>query len=420
VRVVIWLAWARLRHRPARWMLIALGVAAATVLPVSAESSGTVVAAQALRHGLESLPVGDRTLVAIRSGLRESPQNIAQLDQAARRSLAELAAGPVQLQMLTRSISDGVGGSFYFGAADGLPRLIRITSGRLPTTCTPTRCEVVAVGSANLPRLDPAFGIVVVGRAVRTDPLLLSGSFDPGDGAPLLIADGVANAAQLDYLSAFQRSYAWVTPVDLDRVNALGVDGYLARSAQANVEFYGLRLTLTAPDDILREQAARAQGSARRFALLGGAATALLLGFAVIGAVGLRADHGATVDLLRRRGAGRAQVAVLLGITAAVPVVIGTAARGPRRRHPRRGGRRPGRAGRVAVHSARARPGGAGDRRRHPRGRARRGPHSGRRACGAQPVRLACRRPHHRGGRAGGGAGAGPWGDHGAVGGRWH
>ena len=73
MRVVVWLAWARIRHRPARWILIALGVAAATVLPVSAQSSGTVVAAQALRHGLESLPVGDRSLSAIRSGLRMTP-----------------------------------------------------------------------------------------------------------------------------------------------------------------------------------------------------------------------------------------------------------------------------------------------------------------------------------------------------------
>ena len=323
MRVVVWLAWARIRHRPARWMLIALGVAAATVLPVSAESSGTVVAAQALRHGLETLPVGDRSLSVIQSGLRETPERIAQLDRAARHGLAELASGPVRRQMLTRSISDGAGGSFYFAGADGLPALVRLTDGRLPASCTPTRCEVIAVGTGNLPRLDPAFGIVIVGRAVRTDPLLFAGSFEPGDGAPLLIADGVVNAAQLEYLSAFQRSYAWVKPVDLDRVNALGVDAYLARSAQASIELYGARLTLTAPDEILRAQAARAQGSARRFALLGGAATALLLGFAVIGAIGLRRDHGQTVDLLRRRGAGRASVAALLVITAGVPVLAG-------------------------------------------------------------------------------------------------
>jgi hypothetical protein len=327
VRVVVSLAWARLRHRPARWLLVALGVAAATVLPVSAQSTGTVVAAQALRHGVEALPVGDRSLAAIRFGLRETPGRIGELDRTARHSLGQLAAGPVLLEMLTRSISDGVGGSYYFAAADGLPGLVRLTGGRLPTSCTPTRCEVVAIlpSGASLPHLDPAVGIVVVGQAVKTSPLLFAGSFDPADGAPLLVADGVVPAAQLEYLSAFQRSYAWITPVDLDRVNAQGVEGYLAASARASIELYGVRLSLAAPDQILRAEAARAQGSARRFALLAGAAMALLLGFCVIGAIGLRRDHGATVDLLRRRGARRTQLALLVGLTAAVPVLAGVA-----------------------------------------------------------------------------------------------
>ena len=322
--VVVSLAWARLRHRPARWLLVALGVAAATVLPVSAESTATVVAAQALRHGVEALPAGDRSLAAIRSGVRESPQRIGELDATARRALGDLAGGPIQLQMLTRAISDGVGGSYYFGAADGLSGVIRLTEGRLPATCTAIRCEVVAIGPG-APRLGEDTGIVIVGRAVRTDPLLFAGSFDPGDGAPLLIADTVVAAAQLRYLSEFQRYYAWITPIDLDRVNALGVEGYLARSARASIDLYGARLSLTAPDQILRAEADRAQRSARRFALLGGAAMALLLGFAAIGAIGLRRDHAATVELVRRRGARRAQAGVLTAIAAAIPVAAGAA-----------------------------------------------------------------------------------------------
>jgi hypothetical protein len=324
VRAVVSLAWARLRHRPLRWLLVALGVAAATILPVSAQATSTVVAAQALRHGLAALPVGDRSLAAIRSGLRESPADIAALDHTARDSFAPLAAGPIVVEMLGRSISDRAGNSFYFGAVDDLAGKVRLTGGRLPASCTPTRCEVVAVGTTTAD-VDPALGLVVVGRAVRTDPLLFGGSFDPGDGAPLLIADGVDTAAQLDSLSAFQRNYAWVTAIDLDRVDELGVDGYLARSTAASIELYGARLTLSAPDEVLRSEADRAQRSARRFALLNGAAMALLLGFAAIGAIGVRRDHTATVELLRRRGATRGQTAVLAGICAVVPVVVGAA-----------------------------------------------------------------------------------------------
>jgi hypothetical protein len=329
VRAVVSLAWARLRHHPARWLLIALGVAAATVLPVSAQATSTVVSARALRHGLDELPVGDRSLAAVLSSLRLSPADIASLDHTARDAFAPLAAGPVLVEMLTRSISDRAGTSFYFGAADGLSGRIRLTAGRLPATCTPARCEVVAIGTA-VPDVDPALGLVVVGRAVRTDPLLFGGQFDPGDGAPLLLADGVDAAAQLDSLSAFQRNYIWITPVDLNRVDALGVDGYLARSATASIQIYRSRLTLIAPDQVLRDEYDRAARSARRFALLSASGMALLLGFAAIGAIGLRRDHRSTVELLRRRGATRRQTAALTAIAAAVPVgcgmVLGTAA----------------------------------------------------------------------------------------------
>jgi hypothetical protein len=323
VRVVVSLALARLRHRPTRWLLVALGVAAASVLPVAAQSTAGVVAAQALRYGVEALPPGDRALAAIRDGQRESPAVLADVATTARAALAGLSAGPVRAQMLTRAISDGAGGTYYFGGADDLTERVRVVQGRAPAGCTPTRCEVVAVGPGR-PDPAPAVGLVVVGRAVRTDPLLLAGSFDPGPDATLLLADGVAAAAQLEYLSAFLRSYAWVSPVDLDRVNALGVDGYLARSAQAAVVLHGQRLSLTAPDEQLRSQADRAQLSARRFALLAGAATALLLGFCVIGAIGLRRDHTAAAALLRRRGARQWHLVALAGIAGAVPVAAGT------------------------------------------------------------------------------------------------
>ena len=88
MRVVVSLAWARLRHRPARWLLVALGVAAATVLPVVTQGVSAAVAAQALRYGVESLPPGDRSLAAIRSSVIMSPAEIADLDHTARDALA--------------------------------------------------------------------------------------------------------------------------------------------------------------------------------------------------------------------------------------------------------------------------------------------------------------------------------------------
>ena len=326
MRAVLFLAWARLRHRPASWLLVALGVAGATVLPVLTAGSSTIVAAQALRHGIAALPPGQRSLTVSYGALVLTPDDLATLDGQARARLSGLSAAPARRQLLYRPLADAAGGTFSLGATDDLMGAVRLTAGRAPASCAPRRCEVLIVGTGT-PTLDPALGLVPVGRAVRTDPLLLGGTFDPGHDKPLLLVDGVGAAARIGALTQFQRAYGWVAPLDLDRVRQLGVAGYLARSARApDPDRWRPGLTLTAPDDVLRDEDARARRSAGRFALLSGAGTALLLGFAVIGAIGLRRDHAAVVGLVRRRGGARSAVAVLTAVQSVVPVLAGTTA----------------------------------------------------------------------------------------------
>jgi hypothetical protein len=327
VRAALFLAWARLRYRPASWLLVALGMAGATVLPVLTRNSSTIVAAQALRHGIAALPAGQRSLTVSVNGLVLAPDELATVDRQARGRLSGLSAQPARRELLYRTLADAAGGTFALGAADDLAGAVRLTGGRLPGSCRPDRCEVLVVG-AGTPTLDPALGLVPVGRATRTDALLLAGTFDPGNDKPLLLVDGVEAGSRIAALSAFQRTYGWVAPLDLDRVRQLGVAGYLARSARAPDDPAQWRpgLSLTAPDDVLRAEDARARRSAGRFALLSGAGTALLLGFAVIGAIGLRRDHAAVVDLLRRRGGARSGMMLLTAVQSGVPVLAGTVA----------------------------------------------------------------------------------------------
>jgi hypothetical protein len=323
--VVLALGWARLRFRPLRRLLIVLGVAAATALPVAAQGSAQVVAAQAVQYGVGQLPAGQRSLIVSTAGIELAGSDLAALDRRSRVALARLTDAPVRLEMLYRQIGDQHGGTFFLGAVDALAQTVRVTQGRLPASCTAQRCEVVVVGPGT-PALDPALGLVVVGRAVRTDPLLLTGTFDPGHDAPLLLADGVSAAQRLASLQLFQRSYGWVVPLDLAQVRRLGVAAYLARSAattdllRENAE----PLTLTAPDQVLQAQDARASLSSRRFTLLGAAATVLLLGFCVIAATGLRRDRIALDGLLTRRGASRRTVRALAAVEAVAPVMAGT------------------------------------------------------------------------------------------------
>src|SRR5215468_7472306 len=94
MRFVALFAWARLRHRPGRWLLVALGVAAATMLPVLAENSASIVAAQAVRYGVAQLDPGQRGIIASTYGIAVPPGDLATMNEEVRRELAPLAAAP--------------------------------------------------------------------------------------------------------------------------------------------------------------------------------------------------------------------------------------------------------------------------------------------------------------------------------------
>ncbi len=325
--VVPGLALAQVRQRPIRWVLVAVGVALAVALLAISQALSVLVADRALRLGLESLPVGERSVSVSFNGFLDDPGRLAGVDGDVRRELAGVTAGVTQAQLIFRELAVVSGSTFFLGAADDLADRVEVVSGRLPESCTPTLCEVVLVGDGVAPPGVDQLGLEVVGTVKRTDQLLLSGGFAPSGGAPLLVADGVAAATEISALTGFQRVYGWVAPLDLGRLRALGVNSYLARSAEVQDGlFHALPgLILVAPDSVLRAEADRAERSARRFALLGGSAAALLLGFAVLGAVGLRRDQGELFALLRRRGATSRQINGLAVLEAAGVVMIGAA-----------------------------------------------------------------------------------------------
>ncbi|HET9655601.1 MAG TPA: hypothetical protein VFP72_09620, partial [Kineosporiaceae bacterium] len=314
--VTLDLLLARARHAGPRWLLVTAGLAVAAVLPVLAQAVTAVTADAALRQGLAALPPGRASITVSYNGLPDPAQQRA-LDAAVTGQLPRVTGAAAHRELIFREISDGHGGSYTLGAADRLYTQVSLVSGRMPTTCTPTHCEVVALrlpGDPPLPRVSD-LGLVVVGEAVRTDPLLLSGTFDPGPGHPVLLADGVAAASGLAGLELFGRTFGWVAPLDLSRVRAGGVGGWVAESAAIGDELWKQipGLVLTVPGDVLRDEDARARVSAGRFVVLGGATSVLLLGTAVVGGAALRRDHEAFLGALRRRGASRRRVAVLVG-----------------------------------------------------------------------------------------------------------
>lgn len=314
---------ARARYRVWAWVLVASGTALAAALPVASAAASRLVSSAALEHGLEQLPAGQRSVTVSYNGFLPDQAQLSDIDAAVQSEVGRLSEGATLHELIFRRISDARGNEFVLGATDGLPSAVHLVSGRLPTSCTPLRCEVVVIGTPVAP--DPSLGIVVVGRATRTNPLVLSGTFDPGPGVPLLLADGVVAAAKLDSLANFQRSYGWVAPVDLGRVRRDGVPSYLDASASVADRLWRHTqgLVLTAPDDVLRAEDDRAAGSGQRFALLGAIGAVLVLGLALVGAVGARRDHLSVVRTLRLRGASARRLAGFTLAEAAWPVLLG-------------------------------------------------------------------------------------------------
>src|SRR5262245_4153825 len=122
---------ARVRQARGRWLVVSAGVAVCTALPVLVATVTALTAQAALQTGLAQLPAGDRSVVVSYNGFLDTAQ-AARLDAIVRRRLPALTARPLRRQMIFRPISDGRGGTFALGAADGLPTGVRLLNGRLP------------------------------------------------------------------------------------------------------------------------------------------------------------------------------------------------------------------------------------------------------------------------------------------------
>jgi hypothetical protein len=323
VSAVLALIAARARAYAGQWALVALGVAIAAAVPVLSSASTRVASSGALEHAIAELPAGQRSVTVSYNGYLRGAE-LQGADQAVRTELRQLSTVSPLRQMVFRRLSDGHGSELTLGAADHLDRAVRLVSGHLPASCTPQRCEVVMVGAGGTPDT-ASLGVVVVGHVDRVNPFLLSGTFDPGLDAPLLLGANTEQMAASQILENFQRSWGWVTPLDLAIVGRLGVSDYLARGNDVGDELMRRLqgLIVTAPDDILRSEDERARRSGQRFGLLGGTSAALVLGLAVVAAVSTRWDHLAVIRLLLTRGATPGQLAGFTFAEATWPVLAG-------------------------------------------------------------------------------------------------
>ena len=324
------LAGAGIRHRPLPWLLLCLGVALAVGFPVFAAGLRQESGVAAVTGTLDSLPSYERTVLA-NTYRNLSGESAADLDRTVRTGLNDAGVTSVARALVFKPVSIA-STVVSLAALDQVDSRVRLTSGRLPSVCTPTLCEVVSV---QLPGVATTFdgavraqrelGIVVTGTAELTDHRLVGVGLI-GANRPLLLGGAPEQIADLTSLQLFGRTLGWFGTLDGRTIAATGVDRYSsalsALSDEVNLAGDG-PLSITWPADAVAAAEARAAASADRFAVLGAGAGALQLGLCLVVAAWLRRRQQLVGVLLVRRGASSAQITGVTLLQAVPSVILG-------------------------------------------------------------------------------------------------
>lgn len=330
MRVELGLAVAGIRHRPLPWLLLCLGVALAVGFPVVAAGLRQESGVAAVTGTLDSLPSSERTVLA-NTFRNLSGESAARLDGTVRTGLSEAGVKSVARALVFKplSIANTV---VSLAALDQIDSRVRLTSGRMPSFCTPTRCEVLSIrlpgvattfdGAA---RAERELGIVVTGTAELTDQRLVGVGLI-GANRPLLLGGEPEGIADLTSLQLFGRTLGWFGTLDGRTIAATGVDQYDralgALADEVNLAGDGT-LSVTWPADAVAAAEARAAASADRLAVLGAGAGALQLGLCLVVAAWLRRRQQLVGVLLVRRGGSWAQITGVALLQAVREVVLG-------------------------------------------------------------------------------------------------
>ncbi|HSS55693.1 MAG TPA: hypothetical protein VLK79_13680 [Gaiellales bacterium] len=308
-------AAARIRRRPQRGLLAALGIAAATAMLAATIVGGRVSSELSVQRALAAVPVDQRAMRVLWSGAPAGGYRA--VDPPATRALAQLAPGPAVRTVLYRETRFENSRIAVVTGVNDIASWVTLTSGRLPRSCTPSRCEVVQVAGAPMPVA--AAGptrLVRVGTGRLTSALPFGSLTDLGVSAghhtppATLVSGNVEQVSQLPGLAPIYRTYSWTRPIDPHRVHSWDVGSLLGREARA---LTGLssgfsQWSISAPDQALIDATDRSDTAGARLTLVGGEVATLLLAFVVLAANALRGDAVAERRRLERRGARRGQV----------------------------------------------------------------------------------------------------------------
>jgi hypothetical protein len=328
IRIAWRCAVARLRDRPGRVVLAALGVAVSAGSIIVISFASIVAGDVALRRGLTALPTDDQAIIsayAPEDGLLAD--DIGSIDAAIRAELQGGQFGPTRSLVEYRALSNKEGAVFRLAGVSDLQGSTRLVAGTWPQQCGAERCEVVAVREtaveeAVLP-LDPALGLVVVGQVIAQDPLLLAGGFAPERGEVVLLAGSVDGVARLQPLQYIRRSYGWITPLQVERLRVSDVASVLRTMARLAGSADVAGVEVKGPDAALVDGRVRAAAAGNRLAVPAASSLTLFAAFTIFAGLGLRPDHRRALAVLARRGGSPVTLSSFTVLETGFVVVVG-------------------------------------------------------------------------------------------------
>lgn len=331
------LAAVRLSHRRGRTALLAAGIAAGAAVLAVVLGGSLVAQDEQTSRALVRVAPAQRTVTAVYSdlGVSRKGATLQSTEPLVRRALATVTPEKPVPVLQYKLLNIG-GGLVNLAGMDGVEQWVRLRSGRYPRTCTPERCEVVRLGGVGEIHSVPGLRFVEVGEGVLRSPALfgqlpgaeaarIGENFRPERQPPFVLAEGFGALARLPALAGFYRTYAWVIPLDPNRVHPWEVDGFLSSvtRARATLKSQSLFLDVAAPSDQLAAARSTGDVAGKRLLLIGGQAAALLLAFALLAAASMRRDTDAAWQRLTWRGARRWQLLLMTGVEAGAAAVVG-------------------------------------------------------------------------------------------------
>ncbi|MGZ4388878.1 MAG: hypothetical protein ACXVZL_05810, partial [Gaiellaceae bacterium] len=210
------LVGARLAAGGERLILVAVGVVAGAAVLAAVLAGRLVMQDRALVQAMGRLQPGDRTVQVVWSGASDS---FSQLDPTVTPKVQALTGERPVAAMLFREASIQ-GRLVNVRAADDLNRWVTLVSGRLPTRCVPSHCEVlrlkgtgpipstahlnlIEVGRATL-KTDAPFAAFVL-PAPPTEMVARAIRYHTPQPSPVVIANGVAALSHTPELQTFYR-----------------------------------------------------------------------------------------------------------------------------------------------------------------------------------------------------------------------